>query len=103
MGAGAKGGPQLQWVEFLLTLPSSSYYHYLPRVTSTLFPLPSPLPQNAGVPTVPGSEGLIRDDADAVANAQRIGFPVMIKATAGGGGGEGLKGVDGWRSVGRQS
>lgn len=42
--------------------------------------------KNAGVPTVPGSEGLIRDDADAVANAKRIGFPVMIKATAGGGG-----------------
>eukprot|EP00198_Chlamydomonas_reinhardtii_P012982 XP_001702319.1 biotin carboxylase, acetyl-CoA carboxylase component [Chlamydomonas reinhardtii] len=42
--------------------------------------------KKAGVPTVPGSEGLIQDDADAIANAQRIGFPVMIKATAGGGG-----------------
>ncbi|PNW79595.1 hypothetical protein CHLRE_08g359350v5 [Chlamydomonas reinhardtii] len=42
--------------------------------------------KKAGVPTVPGSEGLIQGDADAIANAQRIGFPVMIKATAGGGG-----------------
>ncbi|KAG2426150.1 hypothetical protein HXX76_013131 [Chlamydomonas incerta] len=42
--------------------------------------------KKAGVPTVPGSEGLILDDADAYANASRIGFPVMIKATAGGGG-----------------
>ncbi len=35
------------------------------------------------MPTVPGSEGLIKDDADAVRVADQIGFPVMIKATAG--------------------
>jgi acetyl-CoA carboxylase biotin carboxylase subunit len=39
-----------------------------------------------GVPTVPGSEGLLTDDQDALAIAQEIGYPVMIKATAGGGG-----------------
>eukprot|EP01023_Acetabularia_acetabulum_P059856 TRINITY_DN7196_c1_g2_i1.p1 TRINITY_DN7196_c1_g2~~TRINITY_DN7196_c1_g2_i1.p1 ORF type:complete len:500 (-),score=93.70 TRINITY_DN7196_c1_g2_i1:119-1618(-) len=42
--------------------------------------------KNAGVPTVPGSEGLIKDDEDALNVAQQIGFPLMIKATAGGGG-----------------
>nr|ACX71633.1 biotin carboxylase [Chromochloris zofingiensis]ACX71634.1 biotin carboxylase [Chromochloris zofingiensis] len=42
--------------------------------------------KKAGVPTVPGSEGLIRDDEEANAVAKTIGFPLMIKATAGGGG-----------------
>ncbi len=42
--------------------------------------------QDAGVPTIPGSEGLLEslDDAKKVAN--EIGYPVMMKATAGGGG-----------------
>jgi acetyl-CoA carboxylase, biotin carboxylase subunit len=40
----------------------------------------------AGVPTVPGSEGEITDEAHAVAAARDIGFPVMLKASAGGGG-----------------
>lgn len=38
----------------------------------------------AGVPTVPGSDGLITDDKDAMAVAGKVGFPLMIKATAGG-------------------
>ncbi len=42
--------------------------------------------QQAGVPTVPGSKGLLRDEAEAIASAREIGYPVMIKATAGGGG-----------------
>ncbi|MFK8035257.1 MAG: acetyl-CoA carboxylase biotin carboxylase subunit [Hyphomicrobiales bacterium] len=40
----------------------------------------------AKVPTVPGSDGVIEDLAEAAVLASRIGFPVMIKATAGGGG-----------------
>lgn len=40
----------------------------------------------AGVPTVPGSEGLLKDEADAKKTAKKIGYPVMMKATAGGGG-----------------
>jgi acetyl-CoA carboxylase biotin carboxylase subunit len=44
------------------------------------------LAREAGVPTVPGSEGLIRDEAEAVTLARQIGFPVLIKASAGGGG-----------------
>jgi len=40
----------------------------------------------AGVPTIPGSDGLLRDEKEARAIARRIGYPVMIKATAGGGG-----------------
>ncbi|MER5173883.1 acetyl-CoA carboxylase biotin carboxylase subunit [Thioclava kandeliae] len=40
----------------------------------------------AGVPTVPGSEGIITDMKAAETLAQEIGFPVMIKAAAGGGG-----------------
>jgi acetyl-CoA carboxylase biotin carboxylase subunit len=40
----------------------------------------------AGVPTVPGSEGVLRDVDEAVAVAKQIGFPVLIKASSGGGG-----------------
>ncbi|NJK56602.1 MAG: acetyl-CoA carboxylase biotin carboxylase subunit [Pleurocapsa sp. SU_5_0] len=42
--------------------------------------------QQAKVPTVPGSNGLLRDESEAKAIAEQIGYPVMIKATAGGGG-----------------
>ncbi|KAH7283347.1 hypothetical protein KP509_34G002700 [Ceratopteris richardii] len=42
--------------------------------------------KKAGVPTVPGSEGLIETTDEAVRVAHEIGFPIMIKATAGGGG-----------------
>jgi acetyl-CoA carboxylase biotin carboxylase subunit len=44
------------------------------------------LAQAAGVPVVPGSEGLIDNDADALRFAHGIGYPVLIKAAAGGGG-----------------
>ncbi|MGE5231617.1 MAG: acetyl-CoA carboxylase biotin carboxylase subunit [Deltaproteobacteria bacterium] len=44
------------------------------------------LAQDAGVPTVPGSPGTIDDPDEALAFAGKIGFPVIIKATAGGGG-----------------
>jgi acetyl-CoA carboxylase biotin carboxylase subunit len=40
----------------------------------------------AGVPVVPGSEGVIEDEAMAERMAREIGFPVILKATAGGGG-----------------
>lgn len=40
----------------------------------------------AKVPTVPGSEGLIHSEADAIKYARLAGFPVLIKAAAGGGG-----------------
>jgi acetyl-CoA carboxylase biotin carboxylase subunit len=46
--------------------------------------------RDAGVPTVPGSEGPIADEADARAFADALGYPVMIKAAAGGGG-KGMK------------
>ncbi len=42
--------------------------------------------QAAGVPVVPGSDGPIRDEAELATIAQEIGYPVMIKASAGGGG-----------------
>ncbi|MFC1758205.1 acetyl/propionyl/methylcrotonyl-CoA carboxylase subunit alpha, partial [Planctomycetota bacterium] len=40
----------------------------------------------ANVPVVPGSGGLIEDEQEAEQVAEKIGFPVLIKATAGGGG-----------------
>ena len=42
--------------------------------------------QRVGVPTIPGSEGLLEDAAEASRLAASMGYPVMIKATAGGGG-----------------
>ena len=40
----------------------------------------------AGIPVVPGSDGAVNSEADAIATAKEIGFPVLIKASAGGGG-----------------
>ena len=40
----------------------------------------------AGVPCVPGSAGLLKDVADAKAQAKKIVYPIIMKATAGGGG-----------------
>ena len=40
----------------------------------------------AGLPVVPGSEGVIPEVEEAVSLAREIGFPVIIKASAGGGG-----------------
>ena len=40
----------------------------------------------AGVPVTPGSEGLLDTEEDAIREAEKIGYPVLIKATAGGGG-----------------
>ncbi|MEC8610867.1 MAG: acetyl-CoA carboxylase biotin carboxylase subunit [Bacteroidota bacterium] len=42
--------------------------------------------KKAGVPTIPGSDGLIEDYAQCKKIAKEIGYPIMLKATAGGGG-----------------
>ena len=42
--------------------------------------------RKAGVPVTPGSDGIVETESDAIKIAKRIGYPVMIKATAGGGG-----------------
>ena len=42
--------------------------------------------KKAGLPVIPGSDKIIEDAADAKKIAQKIGFPVIIKAAAGGGG-----------------
>ena len=39
-----------------------------------------------GLPTIPGSEGMLRDDLHALSEADRIGYPVLVKPSAGGGG-----------------
>ncbi|APG60761.1 acetyl-CoA carboxylase biotin carboxylase subunit [Christiangramia salexigens] len=46
----------------------------------------------AGVPCVPGSEGILKDYKECLSLAKEIGFPVMLKATAGGGG-KGMRAV----------
>ena len=40
----------------------------------------------AGVPCIPGSKGLIKDVKEALSNAELVKYPVILKATAGGGG-----------------
>ena len=42
--------------------------------------------KNAGVPVVPGSDGLVNSKKEAIEIAKQIGYPVMLKASAGGGG-----------------
>jgi len=42
--------------------------------------------KKAGVPVVPGSDGIITSDEEAIEVARQVGYPVMIKAVAGGGG-----------------
>ena len=63
----------------------------------------------AGVPTIPGSEGLLVDVAQGIKIANEIGYPVILKATAGGGG-RGLRQVwkdedfeDAWNSARQES
>src|ERR1700723_370865 len=48
--------------------------------------------KTAGIPVVPGSDGALQSEEEATEAAERIGFPVLIKAAAGGGGG-GMKGA----------
>lgn len=51
------------------------------------------LMKTAGVPVIPGSEGIIHSEAEGTAAAARIGYPVLIKASAGGGG-KGMREAD---------
>ena len=39
-----------------------------------------------GLPTIPGSDGMLRDEMHALDEAERIGYPVLVKPSAGGGG-----------------
>jgi len=65
--------------------------------------------KKAGVPTVPGSDGLLENLTAAKKTAKEIGYPVMLKATAGGGG-KGMRAVwdeealrDAWDSARKES
>ena len=51
--------------------------------------------REAGVPVVPGSRGIVPDEDTAVETAESIGYPVIIKATAGGGG-KGIRAGSAW-------
>jgi len=42
--------------------------------------------KQAGMPTIPGSQGIIKDIQEAELLAEKVGYPVILKATAGGGG-----------------
>jgi acetyl-CoA carboxylase biotin carboxylase subunit len=42
--------------------------------------------KRSGVPVIPGSDGIIKTYTEAKRIADKIGYPVMVKATAGGGG-----------------
>ena len=48
----------------------------------------------AGVPVTPGSDGAVRSAEEALAAAERVGYPVLLKASAGGGG-RGIRRCDG--------
>src|SRR5699024_404223 len=42
--------------------------------------------KNINVPIIPGSEGAVTTEKEALKTAQKLGYPVMVKASAGGGG-----------------
>ena len=42
--------------------------------------------KKCGVPTIPGSDGLVETEEEALEVAKKVGYPVLVKATAGGGG-----------------
>ena len=81
-------------------LSENAFFAEACRAVNVIFVGPSPqairkmgdkatakkLMQRAGVPTVPGSEGVLESAAAARELADETGYPVMIKATAGGGG-----------------
>ncbi|HXJ14005.1 MAG TPA: acetyl-CoA carboxylase biotin carboxylase subunit [Candidatus Limnocylindrales bacterium] len=52
------------------------------------------LMRDAGVPILPGSDGIIKTEDEALATAETIGYPVIVKASAGGGG-RGMRVVNG--------
>ncbi|MDR1014928.1 MAG: acetyl-CoA carboxylase biotin carboxylase subunit [Coriobacteriales bacterium] len=58
------------------------------------------LMRKAGVPVVPGSDGLVASAEQAARWAERIGYPVLVKA-ANGGGGRGMRRVDGAEDLAR--
>jgi biotin carboxylase len=47
---------------------------------------PAPAMKKAGVPILPGSDGILASDGEALEWAKQVGFPVIVKASAGGGG-----------------
>lgn len=49
--------------------------------------------RRAGLPVIPGSQGTLRDAGEGLELAKTIGFPILLKATAGGGG-KGMRRVD---------
>lgn len=54
--------------------------------------------QNSGVPVIPGSTGFLKDAAEASVVAKKVGFPVLLKAAAGGGG-KGIRRVEDEKSL----
>lgn len=54
--------------------------------------------KNAGVPVVPGSDGVVNNYEAAIKEAEKIGYPLMIKASAGGGG-KGIRLVRGFEDL----
>ena len=42
--------------------------------------------KNSGVPVIPGSDGVLKNVSEAAEFAEKVGYPVMVKASAGGGG-----------------
>src|SRR5256885_5837543 len=57
--------------------------------------------KEAGLPQLPGSEGVVKDERELTRLAEKVGFPVILKAAAGGGGG-GMKIGRGERQLGQQ-
>jgi len=58
------------------------------------------LAERAGVPVIPGTKGTVSDEQEAFRVARKIGFPVMVKASAGGGG-RGIRLVQNEEEMGR--
>ncbi len=57
--------------------------------------------QAAGVPVIPGTKGILQGEQDAIRTAAKMGYPVLIKASAGGGG-KGIRLVQNEEEMGRE-
>src|SRR5256884_155 len=72
----------------MLPTTSSSFFFFNDTATTEIYTLSlhDALPISAGLPTIPGSDSVVEGEEQLAKEAERIGYPLILKASAGGGG-----------------